>query len=151
MRMKILGSALLFGLCAPAQAVDVTLGASLFSSCILTLNTAGTMTTSSSGTILGSEQSGGTAAVMGVVAIGLFPTIVFTAPSLTTTPAGWTSSHTDEIRYTSILGQNQAYTASSSSHALTGLIDSFTVHGRVTSTAGFAAGNYTLRTTVTCS
>lgn len=146
-----MGSAMLIAVASPAQAVDITFGASLTSSCTLTLNSAGTMTVSTAGTVLGSEQSGGSAATLGVVAVGVLPTVAFTAPSLTTSPSGWSVSHTDEIRYTSTLGQNQVYTASSSSHSQTGLIDLYTVHGRVTSSAGFAAGAYTLRTTVTCS
>jgi hypothetical protein len=77
--------------------------------------------------------------------------MTFASPSLTASPSGWVASHTDEIRYTSTRGANQAYTASSSNYALTGLIDTFTLHGRVTSSEGFAAGNYTLRSVATCS
>jgi hypothetical protein len=135
----------------PAEATNVTLNAALTSSCTLTLSTSGTMAVSSSGTVLGSEQSGGSAASMGLIAIGALPTVTFAAPSLTASPGGWSAVHTDEIKYSSTRGASQAYTSSSSSFSETGLTDTFTVHGRVTSTEGFAAGNYTLTTVVTCS
>jgi hypothetical protein len=135
----------------PGIAANVTLNATLLSSCTLTLSTPGTMTASTDGTMIGSEQSGGSAASMTLVAIGTLPTITLAAPSLTTSPGGWSASHTDEIRYTSTRGASQAYTSSSSNYGETGLTDTFTVHGRVTSTNGFAAGNYTLTTVVTCS
>ena len=135
----------------PAAAADVTLGANLVSSCTLALATPGVMTASASGTVLGSEQPGGSAATLTLVALGTLPTVSFSAPSLTASPGGWSASHTDEMRYTSTRGANQAYTSSSSSFSETGLTDTFTVHGRVTSADGFAAGNYTLTTVVTCS
>lgn len=136
---------------APVAAVDVNLGATLVNSCVLTLNSAGVMTPASSGTAISSEESGGSAAALGVVAIGTFPTINFSAPSLTTSPAGWTGTPTNAIRYTSTGGASQTYTSSASSAPLAVLSDSFTIHGRVTSSTGFAAGNYNLRTVATCS
>ena len=142
---------LLTAIPSPAQAIDVNLGATLVNSCVLALSTTGVMTPSADGTVIGSEQSGGNAAVLSVTALGGFPTISFTAPSLTTSPAGWTSTHTAEIRYTSTGGANQAYTAGTSSATVSLLRDTFTVHGRVTSTLGFAAGNYNLRSVATCS
>lgn len=138
-------------LAQPASATNVTLNAALTSSCTLALSTGGVMTTSGSGTVLGSEQSGGTAASMTLVALGTLPTVTFAAPSLTASPTGWSATSVKEIKYVSTRGANQAYTASSSSFIETGLTDTFTVNGRVTSTEGFAAGNYTLTTVVTCS
>lgn len=133
-----------------AQAANVTLNANLTSSCTLTLSSSGAMTVSPTGTILGSEQSGGSSASMTLIAVGILPTVSFAAPSLVN-PAGWSASHTNEIRYTSTRGASQAYTGSASSFVETGLTDTFTVHGRVTSAEGFAAGNYTLTSVVTCS
>lgn len=146
-------SLVLLPLCAAstAHAADVNLGANLISSCVLSLGTSGTMTASATGTLLSSENSGGGAATLSVVAIGAQPTISFAAPSLTTSPSGWTESHTDEIKYTSTGGANQAYTSSSSSAAMSGLTTIFTIHGKVTSAGGFAAGAYNLRTVATCS
>lgn len=151
MNSKILaGMALAIG-ASPADAADVNLSASLINSCVLSLGSSGTMTVSSSGTVLSSENSGGSQASLTLVAIGTSPTISFAAPSLTASPAGWSASPTVEVKYTSTGGANQAYTASNSSAALSGLTDSFAIHGRVTSSAGFAAGAYNLRTVATCS
>lgn len=136
---------------APATAANVDFSATLVNSCTLSLGTSGTMTTSTDGLTLGSEQSGGSAATFTLVAIGTSPTVNFAAPSLISSPAGWSASPTLAIRYTSTGGANQAYTSTSSSATLSGLSDSFTVHGRVSSSTGFAAGTYTLRTVVTCS
>lgn len=136
---------------APALAVDVNLTANLVNSCVLTVNGTGVMTPASSGTRIGSEESGGSASTLGVVVIGAFPTISFGAPTLTTSPAGWTATPTSEIRYTSAGGANQTYTSGTSSASLSVLNDSFTIHGRVNSSTGFAAGNYNLRTVATCS
>lgn len=138
-------------LASPARATDVNLTATLVNSCVLSLGTTGVMTVSSNGTQISSENSGGTAATLGLVAIGSVPTISFSAPSLTSSPAGWGASPTVEVKYTSLGGASQAYTSSGSSAPLAALTDSFTIHGRVTSTTGFAAGSYNLRTVATCS
>ena len=138
-------------LSAPAAAAEVNLGATLVNSCVLTLNSSGVMTPTSSGTRIGSDESGGGAATLGVIAIGAFPTISFGAPAMTTYPAGWTGTPTTEVSYTSSGGANQAFTSGSSSASLSALTDSFTIHGRVTSSTGFAAGSYNLRTVATCS
>lgn len=151
MRSTILaGITVILGATA-ANAADVNLSANLVNSCVLSIGSAGTMTVSSSGTVLSSENSGGSNAALTLVAIGAMPTVNFAAPSLTTSPAGWSASPTVEVKYTSTGGANQGYTSSSSSATLSGLSDSFVIHGRVTSTAGFAAGSYNLRTVVTCS
>lgn len=147
----ILAAALLAGVAVPAHAADVTLSATLTSSCTLTLNNSGAMTASSSGTVLSSENSGGTAASLGVVAIGTLPSVHFAAPSLTASPSGWTGSPTVEIKYSSNNGASAAYTASSSSVSETSLLDGFTINGRVTNATGFTAGTYTVTTVVTCS
>ena len=135
----------------PARAADVNLTANLVNSCILSLGTTGVMTAAASGTQISSENSGGAAATLSIVSIGSVPTINFSAPTLTASPAGWSASPTIEIRYSSLGGANQAYTSSASSASLVALTDSFTIHGRVTSATGFAAGGYTLRTVATCS
>jgi hypothetical protein len=140
----------LLALCSPAEAADVTLSASLVNSCVLSLTSQGTLTPSSSGTTIGSEEPGGSAASVSMTAIGLLPTISFGAPGLTSSPPGWSASPTVQIRYTSSGGANQGYTSSATTHSPTGLLESYTVHGRVQSATGFAAGSYTLRTVVTC-
>ena len=153
--MDMLRSCLILALmapfAAPARAANVDLTASLVNSCVLTIGTSGVMTAASSGTQISSENSGGTAATLTVVSIGSAPTISFSAPSLTVSPASWSATPTVEIKYSSLGGANQAYTSGASSTSLAALTDSFTINGRVTSASGFAAGSYTLRTVATCS
>jgi hypothetical protein len=134
---------------APADAANVTLSGLLVDSCTLSLATPGALAASADGATLGSEQSGGTAATLTLIAIGGAPVVQFSAPSLSS-PVGWSASPTTAIRYTSVGGANQAYTSGASSRQETGLIDSFTIHGRVTSGGGFAAGTYTVTTVATC-
>lgn len=138
-------------LAAPAQAANVNLTANLTNSCILTLGTTGLMTAAADGLSISSDHSGGTAATLTVVSIGALPTINFAAPALTSSPAGWSASPTVQIRYTSTGGANQAYTSSASSATLSVLSDAFTIHGKVISATGFAAGSYNLQTVATCS
>ncbi len=151
MRSIFLTTALCLLVIAPTGAANVNLQANLVNSCVLSLGSNGALTASAAGTQLGSENAGGSAATLTLVGIGTLPTISFAAPSLTTSPSGWSESHTQAIRYTSTRGANQAYTAAQSSVTAGGLTDTFTIHGKVDSSAGFAAGNYTLTTVVTCS
>jgi hypothetical protein len=134
----------------PADAADITLRGNLISSCILTLSTEGRLAASSDPTIVGSEESGGNAALMAVVAIGATPTVTFSAPTVEA-PAGAPAGAQAEIRYTSLGGSNQGYTAATSSSSQVRLLDTFTINARITSTNGFAAGNYVVHTTTTCS
>lgn len=136
-------------LAAPAQAEEVRLRANLLASCVLTLSTEGRMALSADATVLGSEQATGLPATMTVVAIGGTPTISFTAPALEA-PTGAPSGSVTQIRYTSLGGSNQAYTANASSSSQVRLLDTFTVHGRVTNNLGFTAGEHIVRTTATC-
>ena len=148
-RILVLGA--LAAAAAPLPAANVNFGATLANSCVLSIGTSGVMTANSAGTQIGSENAGGTAATLTVTAIGLSPTVTFAAPSLTASPGGWAASPTLAIRYTSLDGANQAYTAASSNFTITGLSDTFTLHGKVDNVGGFAAGTYTLTTVATCS
>ena len=70
----IFASACLIGLTsAPLAAANVNLSATLVNSCVLSVGSSGTMTASSAGTQIGSENSGGSAASMTMVAIGSLP------------------------------------------------------------------------------
>ena len=152
MRLNLILAATLFvGVAVPAHSTNVSLSATLTSSCTLTLNNSGTMTASSGGTMLSSENSGGSAASLGVVAIGTLPSVNFAAPSLTASPSGWTGNPTVEIKYSSNNGATAAFSSSSSSFNETSLLDSFLIHGRITNVTGFAAGTYTVTTVATCS
>lgn len=133
----------------PAQAADVRLRGSLISSCILSLSTEGRLSIASDPTVFGSEETGGTPATMTVVAVGVAPSVNFTAPSVDG-PSGFSANAQVAIRYTSLGGSNQAYTSSASSSSAVRLLDTFTINGRVVSSDGFQAGNYTVRTTATC-
>jgi len=74
-------------LAASAHAENVNLSATLTNSCVLTVGSAGVMAASTDGTRLGSEETGGSAATLSVVAVGTLSTVNFSAPSLTTSPA----------------------------------------------------------------
>lgn len=144
--------ALAIGLCCATPAAassNVTLSGTITNSCILT-PASGVLALSASGLILGSEQTGGSAATLTVLAIGNVPSISFAAPTLTSAPVTYTTSPTVQIKYTSANGgANQAYTSSTSSGAST-RSDVFTVNGKVTDNSGFEAGNYTMTTVATC-
>lgn len=128
---------------------DVTFTGSLISSCVLNLSTPGLLSASTDGTTLSSETSGGTSALLAVVAVGTAPTVSFGAPTLNA-PAGAASGSTTSIKWTTLSGKNQAFTSNTSSASGLSLIDAFTVNTRVQNSSGFASGNYTVRTTVTC-
>lgn len=136
-------------LAAPAQAENVTLSGTLINSCVLSLSVPGAIAATGDGTVMTSETAGGLPATMALVAIGGTPTVNFAAPGLSG-PSASTSGATTQIRYTSLQGASQAYTSSASSRAGGALLDTFTIHSRVTNSAGFAAGTYTVTTVVTC-
>ena len=148
-RKTLIAAASLLALAAPAGAAEIRLNGTLLSSCILSLATPGQLALSADATTYGSEQAGGLAATMTVVAIGAAPTVEFTTPAVDA-PAGFAPTAQAEIRYTSLGGSNQAYTGAASSSSAVRLLDTFTIHGRIVSTEGFQSGNYAVRTTATC-
>lgn len=132
----------------PAAAVTVSLSGTILNSCALTVGSSGTLAPASDGTRLGSEESGGSAASLTVVATGSAPTLTFAAPTLNA-PAG-SSGSTVAIRYNAGgSGASSGYTSSQTT-ASSNLIDGFTVHARVTNASGFVNGTYTASTVVTC-
>ena len=133
----------------PARAATVSLSGLIPNICVLTLTTPGTLAISTDGTRLSSQESGGNAATLTVVAAGANPGIQFSAPSLNP-PGGWSGSPTNQISYTSPGGANQAYTSGASTYSMNRLLDTLTIQGRVTSADGFIAGTYTLTSTATC-
>lgn len=135
--------------CAGNAATNVDFSASLTTSCTVSITTSGQMTLASDGLSMSSEPSG-TAAVVGIVALGALPSVTVGAPTLPSYPSGWNDTSTKFVRYTSTLGANRAYTSSSSSYNMTGLSDVLTLHGKVTNATIFPTGDYTLRTAVTC-
>lgn len=139
----------LLALAAPANAVEIRLTGTLLSSCILSLATPGQLAISGDAGSFGSENVGGLAATMTVVAIGAVPSVSFTAPAIDA-PGGFSPTAQAQVRYTSLGGSNQAYTSASSTSSTVRLLDTFTIHGRILSNEGFQSGNYAVRTTATC-
>lgn len=149
MHRKLLIALPLLALAAPADAVEIRLTGTLLSSCVLSLATPGQLAIAGDAGSYGSENVGGLAATMTVVAIGTVPSISFTAPAVDA-PGGFSPTAVAEIRYTSLGGTNQAYTSAASSSSAVRLLDTFTIHGRILSSEGFQSGNYAVRTTATC-
>ena len=119
--------------------------------CILTVSSSGILAMSSTGTELGSEQSGGVSATVGIVATGGVPTILFTAPTMSIKPVTYVGTPTVSLKYTSTGGANQAYTSVSSQHTSTNpLGNSITLNAKAVDITGFTAGAYRLQTTATC-
>ena len=138
-------------LIAPGSSIaaDVSLGGIIANTCVLSITSAGTLAPLSDGQTLTSETTGGAAATMAIIAAGLSPTIKFGAPTVQA-PSGWTGSPTTSVRYTSIGGANQAYSSAATQATAGALLDVFTVNAKVENHTGFAAGQYTVHTIVTC-
>lgn len=134
---------------SPAAAANVGFTGAVVNLCVLTLTTPGVLASSTDGKRLGSDETGGVAATVNIVATGTNPTINFTAPSLSA-PNGAAGGMTKAIAYTSPGGANQAFTSGASSYAMNRLLDVITVHGHVDSASGFASGTYSLSSTATC-
>jgi hypothetical protein len=149
MHRKILIALPLLALAVPADAVEIRLTGTLLSSCVLSLATPGQLAISGDAGSYGSENVGGLAATMTVVAIGAVPSISFTAPAMDA-PAGFSPTAQAQIRYISLGGSNQGYTSAASSSSAVTLLDTFTIHGRILSSEGFQSGSYAVRTTATC-
>jgi len=134
---------------APTAASEVRLTGSVINSCVLSLPSNGSLALSSDGTRLGSQDGvGGAPATLTVVAAGTAPTLSFSSPTLTG-PAGLSGATTTYAFTSTGSGASQSYTASPST-ASSSLVDSFSIHSRVSSASGFPSGNYTVVVTVTC-
>lgn len=122
--------------------------------CTLTLNNGGTMGLSSDGVSLGSEIGSGTGAALAVASLGS-ATVEVAAPALIETPSGYDDSQDVAfIRYSGLGGLggvDQAYTDQTTSFSI-GLLplSILVMNALVTNPNAFAAGNYRLRTVVTC-
>jgi hypothetical protein len=136
---------------AQAQTV-VQFDGLVIASCVLTVSTPGVLAANaSSGTEVGSEQTGGVPAVLAVVATAGRPTISFTAPSMSVKPGAYSGTPSVSLKYTSLGGANQAYTSSASQYTSNNILaDTITLNARATDSSGFAAGNYRIQTTATC-
>lgn len=139
---------------APSVAIadTVTFNGTLSDSCTVTATGAGTMTAAANGLSMGTEETGGSAAGLSVSAVGTPPLVSFTAPGVTSAPAGYTGTPTASIKYSSSGASGQStYTTAASSSQLTGLAATYAVNGKVADSSGLASGNYTMTTVATCS
>jgi len=136
----------------PAQAQTVVpFNGTIVASCILTVSTSGVLAMSTTGTEIGSEQVGGGAAVLGIVATGGAPTILFTAPSMSIKPTAYVGTPVVSLKYSSPGGANQPYTTAASQYTSTNpLGDTVTLNAKAVDSTGFTAGGYRLQTTATC-
>lgn len=132
----------------PVLATEVSLSGIVVNACILT-TTPGTLGPEGDGLTLSSAGVGGVPAILNVVATGGSPSLLFSAPTVTT-PVGFQGNASPSIAYTSGGGVLQPFTDTSSTRALGRLIDVVTVQGRIVTTEGLTSGAYTVRTTVTC-
>lgn len=141
----------------PSFAVDVDFTASLTSTCSLAVPTPGLMALNADGTELSSEEAGGVAAVATILAIGS-ATVTVGAPDVTVTAGATNYDDTNEVVEVKYLGASglstvtQAYTAGQTQFAIGTIpLSALTVNARVTNPASFDAGDYRVRTVVTCS
>jgi hypothetical protein len=124
--------------------------------CTVLLSTGGLLGLSGDGARLGSEENGGGSAVISILSVGT-NTLTIAAPTLTQSPGGFNPVNLAfEVAYrgTDVLaGIDQPYTTAQTSVPLPNMANAvlLTLDNRVTTTAGFAAGNYQTRTVVTCS
>jgi hypothetical protein len=141
-----------FALPVSAQAQTVVpFDGTVVASCILSVSTSGVLAMNTSGTEIGSEQTGGVAAVLGIVATGGAPTVLFTAPIMSIKPVSYVGTPTVSLKYTSTGGANQPYTTAASQYTSTNpLGDTVTLNAKAVDATGFTAGSYRLQTTATC-
>lgn len=148
--MAAMAAGLALPVAAQAQTV-VPFNGTIVPSCILTVSTSGLLAMSTTGTEIGSEQIGGGAAVLGIVATGGTPTVLFTAPIMSIKPTTYVGTPTVSLKYTSTGGANQAHTTAASQYTSTNpLGDTVTLNAKAVDATGFTAGSYRLQTTATC-
>lgn len=136
---------------ASAQTV-VAFNGTLLPSCVLSISTPGLLGANlATGTEIGSEQTGGAAAVVTVVATAGRPTLTVGAPTMSQRPAAYTGTPVVSVRYSSTGGGSQAYTTAQTSYASSNILgDTLTLNVKADDSGGFAAGSYRVQTTVTC-
>ncbi|NIJ07279.1 hypothetical protein FHS31_000875 [Sphingomonas vulcanisoli] len=141
--------ALILSCPASADAGTVNFAGTVVNTCVINLTTPGALGMATTGTQLSSDNTGGLAASVTVVATGTAPTLQFGAPQLTG-PAGSIAGATKMIGYTSNGGANQPLTSGTSIYAMTRLLDTLTVKAEADNSSGFATGVYGIAATVTC-
>lgn len=150
----LVGAAFLLGSISAAQAVDLNFSGNLSTVCTLGVPVAGTLGLAMDGLTVGSQEPGGTAASVTIVTLGTNKVTV-TPPVWVTTPGSYVpGAEVREVAYSGLSGVGQAdqtYTASSTSFNLvTNPVATMVVNARTRNSAGFIAGNYQMKVTVTC-
>ena len=146
----------------PSEATDVIFSGTVANTCDLSVmlpTTGGTMTLSSDGTILGSDQGGGVGVTLTIGSIGTNH-IDVGAPTLTNSPAGYsTTGQSLQMGYTAtgtlagLISNKAMGTGGGSFNAgILGLTAAaILIQARIVNPNGFKLGDYELTTVVTCS
>lgn len=142
--------------CGQSLALDVDFDGTVSTVCSLALSANGTLALNGDGTELGSEQSGGAAGAVLILSIGSNTVDVDAPVRVGADPAGYQSAgEVLEVKYSGAGGLGliaQDYTDADTSFAVSNIaLSVLTLHNRIVNANGFAAGNYTTRTVVTCS
>ena len=142
----------LCGAAGSAGAQLVTFPGTVIKTCVLT-PAVGALALSTAGTELGTEQSGGLASTMTVVATGGAATVTFAAPTMPTKPGAYSGTPTVSLKFSAASGASQAYTSAQSSYTGSGitLTDTVTINAKAVDANGFPSGAYAVTTTATCS
>jgi len=132
----------------------ITFQATLGASCALAVTTPGTLALSSGDTILGSEQTGGTAAVLSIITVGS-STVTVNPPTLTDSPGTYTPTGQQlEYSYTGLSGlggvSSGGFTSVSKQFTAT-VLSALQVQNHIVNAQGFTTGHYATQTVVTCS
>ena len=151
----VLAAPIALGMASGAAAEDVDFSGTVGTGCTLAVSNNGTLALSTDGQTLGSEETGGTPAVITVLSLGA-NTLTVNAPSVITSPVGYDNSgETVQVAYVGASGLsavNQAYTDQTTNQALSVIpLSALTINARIQNAASFAGGAYTVRTVVTCS
>lgn len=138
------------------NALDVDFDGLVSTVCSVSLNTHGTLALSDDGTELGSEESGGAAGAVLILSIGSNVIDVAAPIRVGADPAGYNSAgEVLEVKYSGAGGLSaisQGYTSGDSDFDVSNIaLSVLTLHNRIVNANGFAAGDYTTRTVVTCS
>jgi hypothetical protein len=155
MRLVALGLVCWGGLAVPVAAADVNFSGTLIGLCSVALATPGVLALSTDGTVFGSEEIGGVAAAVNILAVGNY-TVTVDAPTRTAAPGGYNATGENiEVSYSGLTGLSlisQAYTSAITTFDIDNLpLSVLVMHNRITNANGFVAGTYGTRTVVTCS
>lgn len=141
-------------LSAPVTAQDVDFSGTQLAACTIAIASPGVLGASADGTQLSSQEGAGTAGSITVTSVGA-NTVTVTAPTLTLSPVAYDGDGTLEVSYNGqagLGGVSQSWTTSQTTFAVGTLpATSVLLNARIVDSGGFDAGNYTVRTVVTCS